>query len=115
MGDLIAIMVEALMKALPLQIRLRLVACSAFILTILAYLLFLGYLPSVFPGFARSDALRSIQKNIAEDSILQLRIEQCKMPSGSGKAQYAKAIAKRQMDYQGITGQQVELPACGDL
>ena len=115
MGELIATLWKALSVALPTQVRLRLVACTAFILVVLLYVLALGYVPEVFPGFARTDAVTQMRASLDEDAVDELRTQQCHMQSGSAKMLYAQTIQKRQQDYQRLMHEQLQLPACGDL
>lgn len=104
------------------RIRVTIVACSAFVGLIAFVALSMGCFPNIFPGFARADQLLKDHNESrlhwsyeAEDAIMSMRVQQCRMPSGEAKDIYAATIQKRMADYFELTHQQYPLAACEDL
>jgi hypothetical protein len=104
------------------RLRVRAVACAAFMGLVVWIPASMGTFPKVFGGFARADDLQSIRTDSikhwafqAEDAIMSMRVQQCNLESGVAKDLYASTIQKRMADYQQLTGLVFPLPQCSDL
>lgn len=106
-------MCRAIAQIMPVQVRLRLVACTGFILAVFGYALALGVTPW-FPGFAHTDALNDVRAELDEDTILSLRAQECHLPSGAAKQFYTATITRRMDEYQRLMGHAFTLAECTD-
>lgn len=113
--------VDFMMQGVSPQVRVRLVACTAFVLVIYGYAFCLGLTPW-FKGFAKSEQLDGVVADIKElrisqieSSLLELRSSQCHLPTNSpAKSVYAANITQRMAVYAQLSGQQFNLPECTD-
>jgi hypothetical protein len=113
--------VKLLTETIPLEVRTRVVACTAFCLLVAWMAWSTGAFP-FFKGFAYSDDLQQLTAAIKQqraeqdkDAILTLRETECRLPKGQSKAIYTATIATRMAEYFRITGQGFSLPDCSDF
>lgn len=112
---------KLLTETIPLDVRTRIVACTAF----LGLMAFIFWSTGAFPffrGFARTDAINAVTQQLIEnraeedkDAILTLKQTECQLPKGASKAIYTSTITTRMEEYFKLTGQGFALPACDDF
>lgn len=115
-----------LANAVPEKVRIRIVACLAFVGLIVFILIANGKIPFFGDGFAPADTVNEgfaqIRKdrdadraNEDKDAILTLRQTECYLPKGQSKALYTQTITVRMQDYFKMTGTGFQLPDCTDF
>ena len=96
------------------RLRVALVACTAFLGLLASTALAYGVLPW-FDGFARASDVRYIRVHMLDDSLLELRINNCRSPTMEARQEYYRRIVILKDEYFALTHIPYELPSCSDL
>jgi hypothetical protein len=96
------------------RLRVTLVACTAFLGLLASMALAYGVLPW-FDGFARASDVRYIRVHMLDDSLLELRINNCRAPTPEARQEYYRRIEVLKDEYLALTRIPYALPNCADL
>src|ERR1039458_139684 len=80
------------------RLRVTLVACSAFLGLLASVALAYGVWPW-FDGFARASDVRYIRVHMLDDSLLELRINNCRAPNPEARQEYYRRISILKDEY----------------
>jgi hypothetical protein len=115
------------------RIHVGTVAWAAFLLAAGTAQLAFGFWPAVHPGFVRNDIFQTAVNQVSEKTsgivaglrrhqalddaakILDLKEKECMLPKDAPKDVYSRDILSLDQDYQDITGQPYNIPACENL
>jgi hypothetical protein len=102
-------------------IRLRVVACAAFIGVVILSLSAYGFLPWV-DGFARTKSLQEVltaihatQADEIQSQIFELRVRECATKVDDLRLELTQRMQPLEQKYFELTGQPYVLVQCGDL
>ena len=125
MGALIELLMaifEGIEKVVPIQARVVIVSCTAFLGVLTITAISFGMVPWLHPGFVRADDFHSLVREYKHHSmldtrsaIMDLREKQCRTSNEELREIYAEQAQDRVQEYQDLTGQQFRLPSCSDL
>ena len=96
------------------RLRVALVACTAFLGLLASTAIAYGVFPW-FDGFARAADLRYVRVHILDESLLELRINNCRATTPAARQEYYRRIVIMKDEYFTLTRTEYQLPACSDL
>lgn len=96
------------------RLRVTLVACTAFLGLLASTAIAYGLFPW-FDGFARQSDVRYMRVHMLDDSLLELRINNCRATTTEARQEYYRRITVLKDEYFTLTHSDYQLPACADL
>lgn len=111
----------------------RAIAILALVIVIAVTLTIFGAFPWMFSGFERAADFAQVTTDLktqiagsladssrhwaldASDEILSLKEKECALPADAPKDVYARTIVNLSVEYERLTGQPYNIPACQDL
>ena len=103
------------------QLRLRLVACAAFLGVVVLALAAYGLIPQI-DGFARTKSLNEVLKAIGnaqaytiQSQLFEIRVRECQTASNELREALTQRITELEQRYHDLTQEQYVVVPCGDL